>query len=109
MWRSGTSPPSSRIWRTSPSPLSPGLSGTRRGSGSPTTPRPTICYTTSTALRGNWPKQSAVVTLHVIEPERCNLHGAFSRDLPPVLTIDSGDTVRYRTLDAGWGLEPHDR
>lgn len=41
-----------------------------------------------------------------IEPERRTLHGTFSRDLPPALTIDPGDTVIFRTLDAGWGLEP---
>ena len=40
-----------------------------------------------------------------IEPERRTLHGKFSRDFAPVLTIDSGDTVVFRTLDAGWGLE----
>lgn len=45
------------------------------------------------------------MVLHVIEPERRTLHGHFSRDLPPVLSIDSGDTVRFRTLDGGWGLE----
>ncbi|HEY7357970.1 MAG TPA: acetamidase/formamidase family protein [Ktedonobacterales bacterium] len=43
-----------------------------------------------------------------IEPERATLHGAFSREFPPVLTIDSGDSVRFRTLDSGWGLEPPD-
>ena len=42
---------------------------------------------------------------HLIEPERRTLHGHFSRELPPVLTIDSGDTVHFRTLDAGWGVE----
>lgn len=41
-----------------------------------------------------------------IESERRTLHGHFSRDLPPVLTIASGDTVIFKTLDAGWGLEP---
>jgi acetamidase/formamidase len=46
------------------------------------------------------------MAIHHLEPERRTLHGAFSRELPPVLTIDSGDTVRFRTLDAGWGLEP---
>lgn len=46
------------------------------------------------------------MTTHIIEPERRTLHGHFSRELPPVLTIDPGDTVRFRTLDAGWGLEP---
>lgn len=43
---------------------------------------------------------------HTIEPTRENLHGSFSREFPPALTIDSGDTVQFRTLDAGWGLEP---
>lgn len=46
------------------------------------------------------------MTLHHIEPERRTLHGHFSRDLAPVLSVDPGDKVRYRTLDAGWGLEP---
>ncbi|WML48736.1 acetamidase/formamidase family protein [Neobacillus sp. PS3-34] len=41
-----------------------------------------------------------------IQPERSTLHGSFSRDYDPILTIDSGDSVRYSTLDAGWGLEP---
>jgi acetamidase/formamidase len=41
-----------------------------------------------------------------IEPERSTLHGHFSRNLPPVLTIEPGDTVHFRTLDAAWGLEP---
>lgn len=43
---------------------------------------------------------------YTIEPERRTLHGTFSREFPPVLTIDPGDTVVFRTLDAGWGLEP---
>lgn len=43
---------------------------------------------------------------HVIEPERATLHGRFSRDLPPALTIDPGDTVRFRTLDAAWNIKP---
>lgn len=46
------------------------------------------------------------MTTYQIEPERQTLHGTFSRDLPPVLSIASGDTIVYRTLDAGWGLEP---
>lgn len=40
-----------------------------------------------------------------IEPDETTLHGFFSANHPPVLTIDVGDTVRFRTLDAGWGLE----
>ena len=40
-----------------------------------------------------------------VEPDENTLHGFFSRDLKPILTIDSGDTVRFRTIDAEWGLE----
>ena len=40
-----------------------------------------------------------------IEPNENTLHGFFSRDLTPVLTIDSGDTVHFKTIDAEWGLE----
>ena len=46
-----------------------------------------------------------MVTYNIV-PERQTLHGQFSRDFSPVLTIDSGDIVIYRTLDAGWNLEP---
>ena len=42
---------------------------------------------------------------HEIEPVRANLHGHFSTGLAPVLTIDPGDTVVFRTLDGNWGLE----
>jgi acetamidase/formamidase len=45
------------------------------------------------------------VTLHEIPLERRTLHGHFSCDLEPVLTIDSGDAIAISTLDAGWGLE----
>jgi hypothetical protein len=41
-----------------------------------------------------------------LEPDEYTLHGFFSPDLPPVLTVESGDTVRLRTLDAEWALEP---
>jgi hypothetical protein len=29
------------------------------------------------------------MTLHIVEPERRTLHGAFSRELPPILEIES--------------------
>lgn len=45
-------------------------------------------------------------TIHTIRADRATLHGAFSRELPPVLTIASGDTVLYETLDAAWNVEP---
>jgi acetamidase/formamidase len=43
------------------------------------------------------------MTLHHIRPDARTLHGHFSRELAPVLTIDSGDRVRFTTLDARWG------
>lgn len=46
------------------------------------------------------------MTTYSLEPTRETLHGHFSRDLPPILTISSGDTVQFRTLDAGWGVAP---
>jgi acetamidase/formamidase len=45
------------------------------------------------------------MAVYKIEPDENTLHGFFSRDLPPVLTIESGDTVHFRTLEAEWGLE----
>lgn len=47
------------------------------------------------------------VTLHTLEPDEGTLIDHFDRAAPPVLTIEPGDTVRYRTLDARWNLEPH--
>jgi acetamidase/formamidase len=44
--------------------------------------------------------------LHELPLERGNLHGHFSRDLPPALTVDPGDSVVFATLDSGWGIEP---
>src|SRR5262249_18741257 len=46
---------------------------------------------------------------HRIEPARNTLHACFSRDLEPALTIDAGDTVILRTLDAGWGRIARER
>ena len=43
---------------------------------------------------------------HEIPLERRTLHGHFSRDLPPILTIDSGDTVAFACLDSGWNIGP---
>src|SRR5439155_2790635 len=50
---------------------------------------------------------AAHMSVHAIPLERRTLHGHFSPDLEPVLTIDPGDSVRFRTLDAGrhWELE----
>ena len=46
------------------------------------------------------------MAIHHILPTRDNLHGTFSREYAPVLTIDDGDTVIFTTLDAGWNLGP---
>ncbi len=43
---------------------------------------------------------------HALRPERRTLHAHFSRDRDPVLSIDSGDTVIFQTLDVSWGMEP---
>jgi len=44
-------------------------------------------------------------TVHMLKPDIHTLHGFFSRELEPALYIQSGDTVIYQTLDAGWGME----
>lgn len=46
------------------------------------------------------------MTTYTIEPTRETLHGTFSREHAPILTIDSGDMVHFRTLDAGWSIAP---
>ena len=43
--------------------------------------------------------------IHELPFERRTLHGHFSRDLPPVLSVDPGDSVRFATPDAGWTLD----
>ena len=42
------------------------------------------------------------MAIYQIKPVRETLHGYFSRDLPPVLTIQSGDTVQFQTLECNW-------
>ena len=44
-------------------------------------------------------------TTHVIPLERRTLHGHFSPDLPPILTVQPGDTVITSALDANWFAE----
>ncbi len=46
------------------------------------------------------------MSVHEIPLERRTLHGHFSRELEPVLAIDSGDTIAFACLDAGWHVEP---
>lgn len=49
------------------------------------------------------------MAIFTVEPDEDVVHGFFDRDHPPVLTISPGDSVRFRTLDALWGLEPFPR
>ena len=44
---------------------------------------------------------------HHLEPGDATLHGHFSPDYPPVLSIDPGDTVVFRTLDCWWSAGPY--
>jgi acetamidase/formamidase len=54
------------------------------------------------------------VTLHEIPLERRTLHGHFSRELEPILTVDAGDSIAFGCPNAGWELvhgerfEPYD-
>ena len=42
--------------------------------------------------------------IHELPLERRTLHGHFSRYLPPILTIDPGDTIAFACPNAGWHL-----
>ena len=44
--------------------------------------------------------------IHKLPLERRTLHGHFSRELPPALTVDPGDSVRFQALNSGWRWEP---
>jgi acetamidase/formamidase len=43
--------------------------------------------------------------IHELPLERRTLHGHFSRELAPVLSVEPGDSVRFQTLNAGWRWE----
>jgi acetamidase/formamidase len=40
--------------------------------------------------------------IHELPLERRTLHGHFSRELEQVLSVDPGDSVRFRALSSGW-------
>jgi acetamidase/formamidase len=42
------------------------------------------------------------MAVYKMEPVRKNLHGTFSKEYEPVMSIESGDTVQFRTLDGLW-------
>ena len=43
-----------------------------------------------------------MTALHEIPLERRTLHGHFSRDLEPVLTVESGDSIVFSCPNSGW-------
>lgn len=43
--------------------------------------------------------------IHELLLERRTLHGHFSRELQPVLSVDPGDSVRFATPNAGWWVD----
>ncbi|GAA4547844.1 acetamidase/formamidase family protein [Amycolatopsis samaneae] len=43
------------------------------------------------------------MSVHTLEPSPDTVHGCFDNTLPPVLTVDSGDTIRCATMDGSWG------
>jgi len=42
------------------------------------------------------------VALHELPLDASVLHGHFSRELEPVLTVDAGDSIRFSVPNAGW-------
>ncbi len=42
------------------------------------------------------------MALHEIPLERRTLHGHFSRDLEPILTVEPGDSIAFSCLSSGW-------
>lgn len=44
--------------------------------------------------------------IHELPLERRTLHGHFSRELEPVVSVGSGDTIVFSCLDAGWHTRP---
>ena len=48
------------------------------------------------------------MALHEIPLERRTLHGHFSRDLEPILTVESGDSVAFACLNSGWRNAEHE-
>ena len=45
--------------------------------------------------------------LHQIPLEAATLQGYFSPQRPPILTVDSGDSIACQTLDVRWGYYPN--
>jgi acetamidase/formamidase len=43
---------------------------------------------------------------HIVELTQDSLIGSLSAVVPPILRINSGDSISFQTLDAGWGTGP---
>jgi acetamidase/formamidase len=48
----------------------------------------------------------AALVIHDLPLEEATLHGYFSSALPPVLSVDPGDSIRFQSLNAGWRWDP---
>ena len=48
------------------------------------------------------------MALHEIPLERRTLHGHFSRDLEPILSVESGDSIAFACLNSGWRTAEHE-
>ena len=46
------------------------------------------------------------MTRHRLDPSPSTTVDVFSRDLPPVLTVDPGDAIVLRSLNASGHLQP---
>jgi acetamidase/formamidase len=46
------------------------------------------------------------MTVHYLDARGPHLHGHFSREFEPVLTVEPGDSVRFETLDCWWSTGP---
>lgn len=46
--------------------------------------------------------------IHKINLENGNIHGSFSRDYQPILTVNSGDSLQLTTPDIQWGYSPRE-
>lgn len=44
------------------------------------------------------------MAVHKIELIQENLIGSFTNQVSPIIKVNSGDSIRFETLDAGWGM-----
>ncbi|QGQ99455.1 acetamidase [Paenibacillus psychroresistens] len=43
------------------------------------------------------------MAIYTLTPSSSTVHGSFSKEHETILSINSGDTIKFSTLDAGWG------